>query len=368
MSRPQILIPLLLLLCGCPEETGNEAKAKKPPDAIPVRIGVATIRSMSALYTTSATLRAEKRAIVPVRTGGVIERFLVEVGADVEAGAELVILEDAQRQIELARARANLAEKARALQRCERLHKRRAMSDNDIERSRREHDDAKKREALATLAVDRTTVRAPFAGQIVKRHLDQGAMVRHGTPVLEIADLDPLQAHVSVPERHVSRLAAGQTVRLDVDATATQALGRITRIAPIVDPATGTVRVVVEVARSAGLRAGAFIRVRVVTDRHTEALVVPRSAVIAQGRRRHVFRLNAAGDSVERVEVVTGFQEVEPSKARVGGDSGGRGLPETTQIPLVELREVRGTLKPGDRVVTAGAAALSDGARVRIKP
>lgn len=344
-----VLVALFLfpaLLVGCTDSDANKAQAKKPPEAIAVRVAPVASRSMAALYRTSATLRPEKRATVPARTRGVIEGFSVEEGDAVRAGQALVRLEDTEQKIELAGATSNLSEKERAFRRSQKLHKKNALSFNDLEKARRALDDAKQRSALAKLALDRTTIRAPFAGRIVKRHLDPGAMVSDGKAVLELADLDPLLAEVSVPERHVVRLEVGQSVRLQSDAGQVGAAATIARIAPVVDPSTGTVKVTVRVESKTRLRSGAFVRVEIVTDTRVDALVVPRTALVARGGRWHLFRIDGSGERAEKLQVRTGFEEGS----------------------WVELREVEGELRAGDRVVVVGAAALSDGARIKIEP
>jgi len=91
--------------------------------------------------------------------------------------------------------------------------------------------------------------------------------------------------------------------------------------------------------------------VEIVTDTHEEALVVPRSALVAEGRRWHLFRLaetvGEEGQTVERVDVELGFE------------SGDR----------VEISGVVGdgaAFEEGVEVVTAGAPALSEGAAVEV--
>ncbi len=148
---------------------------------------------------------------------------------------------------------------------------------DEIERSRRDADDAGHALELAELQLARTVIRAPIAGVVVTRHLDVGATVSDGTSVYDLADLQPLYADVTIPERHVTRLHPGQEVQLTADSTAIRADGRIERIAPAVDPETGTVKVTVAVVGESGLRPGAFVRVGIVTDTHEEALVVARS-------------------------------------------------------------------------------------------
>ena len=63
----------------------DEDKDEGPPeDAIAIEVGSVQRGSLSALYSTSATLRADKRATVTARTQGVIRKLLVE-----EPGARL---------------------------------------------------------------------------------------------------------------------------------------------------------------------------------------------------------------------------------------------------------------------------------------
>jgi len=236
--------------------------------------------------------------------------------------------------------------KTRELERAVKLNADRILSDNEVELLRRESEELKHDLALAQLNLERTTITAPFDGVVVLRYLDLGAMVSDGTAIYDLADLDPLYVDVNVPERHVARLAPGQAVRVSADALESSVEARIERIAPVVDPATGTVKVTVAVDRLVALRPGAFVQISVVTAVHEEALVVPRSALVAEGRRWLVFRLDEAGETVEALEVELGFEEGE----------------------RVEIaRTLRGAaLEAGERVVVLGAAALSDGARVKL--
>jgi membrane fusion protein (multidrug efflux system) len=190
-------------------------------------------------------------------------------------------------------------------------------------------------------------IRAPIAGTVVIRHLDVGDTVSDGTPVYDLADVDPLYADVNIPERHVIQLQPGQEVRLTADATGAQATAIIERIAPAVDPATGTVKVTVAVQGESVLRPGAFVRVDIVTDTHDDALVVPRSALVAEGRRWHLYRLTDDQQTVEQIEVELGFESGE-------------------RIELASTLGESNAVAPGDRVVVVGAPALSDGATVRI--
>ncbi len=346
-------LALLATACGGSGGAGGSGAAaqeeKKKEDAIPVRVAPVRREALSSLYSTSATLRSDKQATITARTRGVLRRRHAEEGDRVAEGQPLAILEDEEQRIDLARAEAARDTKRRELERATELHGKGLLSEEAFEKIRRETTESEQAAALSALNLSRTVIRAPFAGRILKRHLDAGATVADGTPVYDLADLDPLYADVTVPERQVARLAPGQSVRLTPDTAGEGIEARIERIAPSVDPATGTVKVTLAVEGGGPLRPGAFVRVDIVTDTHPGALVVPRSALVAEGRRWHLFRLAPGKDKVEKLEVRLGYEE---------GDR--------VEVAGVDTPNAR--IEPGALVVVIGASALTDGARVEVMP
>jgi membrane fusion protein (multidrug efflux system) len=321
-----------------------------PEDAIAIEVGSVQRGSLSSLYSTSATLRADKRATVTARTQGVIRELLVEEGDWVEEGQPLAVLEDDEQAIAFEQARANADNQRREAERAETLHSQSLLSQEEYEVARREAVDSKHVAELAELTLSRTVIRATFSGQVLTRHLDVGATVGDGTPVYDIADLDPLYADVQVPERQVAELAPDQMVRLTTESNgdSVDAAARIERIAPAVDPSTGTVKVTVAVHDTEGLRPGSFVRVGIVTDTHDNALVVPRSALVAEGRRWHLFRIREDNEyQVELIEVTRGFEEAE-------------------RVEILETAELERPLDEGDPVVVTGASSLSDESNVKV--
>ena len=118
-------------------------------------------------------------------------------------------------------------------------------------------------------------------------------------------------------------------------------VGRIARVAPVLDPATRTASIEIEIPNPGfRLKPGMYARVTVTTDERKDALVVPANAVIDLGGRRGVF-LAAENDTVS-------FRPVSV------------GIDQDTQVEILQ------GLAEGDRVVTVGAAALREGDRVLI--
>lgn len=353
-SRPWLplaLGALLLLAAGCGSSSGEGAaaaeQAEPEEDAIAVEARPVERGSITSAYGTSATLRADKQATVIARTRGVVRELLVEEGDRVRADQPLARLENDEQRIEYEKSVTTRDNAWREYERAEKLHTQGLLSDEEFETSRREAEEAKQTAALNELVLSRTVIRAPFGGRILTRHLDVGATVADGTSVYDIADLDPLYADVNVPERQIAKLAVGQLVRLAADSSSIEAEARIERIAPLVDPATGTVKVTLAVGDTDDLRPGSFVRVAVVTEVHDDALVVPRSALVAEGRRWYLFRVNEDGVTVERLQVTRGFEERD-------------------RVEIADPEQDGPLLRQGDLIVVTGASALTEGARIRI--
>ena len=322
------------------------APAQPAADAVAVRAAPVRREALSSLYSTSASLRADRRAIITARTRGVIRKLLVEEGDTVAESQDLAALENDEQRIALSRAVTTRDTLLRDLERSRNLHEEGLVSDEDFESVRRQSQDAMQAAALAELELSRTMIRAPFAGVIVRRYLDVGATVADGSEVYDLADLSPLYADVEVPERHVISLAPGQAVRLIADALDRVIPAVIERIAPAVDPETGTVKVTLAIEGAANVRPGAFVRVNIVVETHQDALVVPRLALVAEGTRWYLFRLED-DETVHRLEVTLGFEE---------GD----------RVEVLRVVSEDEDLSPGTQVIVSGAPALTDGAPVNV--
>jgi multidrug efflux system membrane fusion protein len=100
-------------------------------------------------------------------------------------------------------------------------------------------DTAKADVARIKLRIDRTQVKAPFAGVINKRLVETGDYVGIGDPILELADLDPLIVRANVTQQEVLKLVNGQEVSASI-VTGKKHQGTIRYIAPVADENTNT--------------------------------------------------------------------------------------------------------------------------------
>lgn len=335
-----LALSFLVVGCGSPAQSSPEDEA---PTALPVEVAAVERGSALASLTGTTTLDAEAEATVVARTDGVVTQVLVEEGQYVRAGQPLVQLDDERLALEVRRAEATLRELEGTFERTRVMYEKQLVSREAFDQARASYENQQVTTDLARLALAHATVRAPIAGWVSARHVKDGNMVRVHDPVFDLTNLDPLRAELHVPERELAKLERGLPATLHFDALPGQTFeGRVALISPVVDATSGTVRVTVEVRDpSRTIKPGMFARVHVQYDRHEDALLVPRRAVVEE-------------DDVLSVYVVVDSLAVRRPIA-TGYSNGDR----------VEVTE---GLSEGDRVVLSGQTALRDSALVAIVP
>ncbi|MCA1798693.1 MAG: efflux RND transporter periplasmic adaptor subunit [Xanthomonadaceae bacterium] len=305
------LILLLALVAGGLAACGNgQAKVpdeKDEPPAIPVEVAAVSVGTITAFYSTTATLEAEREARVVPRLGGRIVELLVEEGDPVEAGQALARIDNERYQLELSRAEATLRRLEQDFNRSREMYARNLISSEAFERAKFDYDAQKAGFEIAFLELSYTNIASPIDGVVSERMVRVGNTVNTQDPVFVVTKMDPLRATLHVPERELARLQAGQVASVAVDALAGRRFeGRIARISPVVDPTTGTFRVTVEVNADGALMPGMFGRVHIVHDTRVDTLLIPVAAVLAEDARTTVFVVNEG--VTERRDVRVGYR------------------------------------------------------------
>jgi len=323
---------------GCGRR-GEAGKDSKDAATVPVEVAVVTVGDIASRFTGNATLEAENETQVVAKVGGVVKAILTEEGAFVTEGQVLARLDEERLAVQLDQAVANLRKLQSDYQRAEELFSRNLISEQDFQRARYEYDQQQAAYDLCKLDLDYTSITSPISGVVSERLIKVGNMVVPNQAVFRVTDLDPLQAVLYVPERQAGKLQPGHQALITVDALPGERFeGRVERVSPVVDPATGTVKVTVEVRDTTRrLKPGMLARVGVTHDVHAEATLAPRDAVMEEDKRSSVFVVQS-GMAV-RKSIETGFVN-------------------TTHI------EILSGLALGDTVVTTGKGGLKDSSRV----
>jgi membrane fusion protein (multidrug efflux system) len=314
---------------GAAQHGGKHGPSGKRPgqQAIPVAVTQAVVGSIASYYDATATLEAEKNAEILARATGVVAAISAEEGDLVAAGEPLLTIDNDEYRLRLEQAKAASANLRARFVRFESMRAEGLSTDEEFQAAKSDLASAVADEDLARLALSYVTVRAPFSGRVIKRLVDVGQNLSTGTALFDLADFDPLLARVHVPSREFNALQRDQAVNLVLDSTGDRLKGHIKLISPVIDPASGTIKLTIEVAEyPMNTRPGDFAQVRIVTERRDGVVLVPRSAVLTdQGEsvvyvamdgdegktaERRVVQVGFMDD--ENAQILTGLSELEP--------------------------------------------------------
>ncbi|MCB9916150.1 MAG: efflux RND transporter periplasmic adaptor subunit [Planctomycetes bacterium] len=422
-----LLLSLALGVAACdrptearePEDLGGALQRHEPTR---VRVAPVARREMVRTLETTTTVESEHHVVLHARGTGELLELFAEEGDTVEAGALLARLDQrdlaaqladarvahkeaedsaAKGEIALREAEADIEQARLAFEQAKRNYERndaaRLISAQDLEKLKLEMETAestlearvlaKDRAALdaraattaverAALAVERaevalsyTELRAPFAGVISQRTCQVGDHVSAADACFELIDLANLRTVFHRPQRELALFGGLEEIAVEARAEALPGAvfpGRIQRISPSIEAASGSFRVTVRLAPEAGgarLLPGMLLRLRLVVERHPDALVVPKRALKREGDTTLVYAVRdglASG-----VVVLEGFGDDADVEVLPQGDAslvegepvvvvGNRDLEDGKEVVVVDEHELEGA---ADEAATTDAAA-----------
>ena len=327
-----------------------------------VELGSAKRGTVAAHLTVVGNLIGLQTVDVAPRTGGRLLAVNVQIGDRVRRGQVLAKVEDREIVEQVRQAEAsNEVSKATIRQREADLNVAKLnfeRSQNLFQRqllAKQALDDAESRYLAAVAQLDlskaqlnqnaarleelrinlqHTSVVSPVDGFVGKRSVDPGAMVNTNTAIASVVDISRLRLVVNVVEKDLRMVSPGDVAEVEVDAYPGEKFnGKIARVAPILDPATRTAAMEVEIPNSDNkLKPGMYARIDLIVEERKNALVAPKSAVIDFENKRGVWQPTA--------ENRARFVPVE------------LGIEGNDQI------EILSGLNEGDKFVTTGATAV----------
>jgi membrane fusion protein (multidrug efflux system) len=354
------------LLSACNRD-GAAAQTKAPTvDAVPVEVALAAHSAISASYSGTAALVADHEAQVTAKTSGVLKKLYVEEGMTVKAGQLLAELDDADALAKAKQAEAQMHKAEATFAHAQAAIPKHLIPEYEYEQDK--FDLAAQRAAYeaANIQLSYTRIVAPVDGVIAERSIKIGNLVQANQNLFRIVGMNPLQAVLNVPERQLGILKAGQAVQLEADALPGKKFaGSILRIAPVVDPASGTFRVTCQFRdASVILRPGMFARIDIVYDQRADALTVPRSALVEEDGQTSVFVVDKAPPA-PAPKAEAGKPLANAPTAAPSGFVAHRQLVKTGYSDGDKVEIISG-LDAGARVITVGRNAVRDGTAVLV--
>ncbi len=351
---------LLLALAACggsdpaPRQAappGAEAAASAPElvETQSVELG-----TLPTAIEASGSVQARRVSGVGAEVRGRLVEVFVDVGDRVESGAALFQIDRVPYEMALAEARAGLAlaraERDNALHERERVEK--LVEERAVSQRRRDEQTTAAAVAMARVAqmearlarsetnLERTLVRAPYAGSIVERRAHEGEMAGP-EPIVVLQESGALVVVLNIPEAAPAQVREGSLVRLFVEGLSAPLETQVDRVSERVDPDTRTYEVRAPVHDPSGsVKAGSYGRAEILPTRGPPRAIVHRSALLMRDGRSYVFR--AEGDTARRVHVRIGAMTSDRVEILSGVEVGQR----------VVMGEAVGRLADGDPIRT----------------
>ncbi|MBA3497155.1 MAG: efflux RND transporter periplasmic adaptor subunit [Gemmatimonadales bacterium] len=324
MRRLAIMAALAI---GCSDDRAERSATPDgaPPDSIaapPATLLTADTATVDAPLSLPAQLYVEHDAVVFARSAGVVESVLVDLGRRVQTGQVLATLERTDQTIALEQARQGHENWQQRVERQRALKTAGVVTLADSEQVEFEFRDAGLALRKAQREYDLTRIAAPFAGIVTSRTARIGRLVRPGDTLFQVTAMAPVLARVRVPETSAFGLAVGSSAQV-TGARAESATAKVVRASPIIDAASGTREVILQLVSGARLTPGSSVTVRLGSERR-RVVTVPRNAVGREGYalvwedHRTTVRAVTLGSDLagDRVEVVSGLvagERVVPS-------------------------------------------------------
>ena len=223
---------------------------------------------------------------------------------------------------------------------------------------------------------------ATIAGTIIALPAQVGATVNQAVPLARISGNAALEIQLYVAERFISKIAMNQPCEISLDAWPGEIFrGTVTEISPVVDPASRTMEVKVNVTNQDNkLKEGMFAKVKVITEQKENTVKIPASALIQRFGETYVFVIEEAPpeDLAEKLPEKKGFfASIFENFGKKKAADGEAEEPPAKNF-VVEKRIVRpgilidgvleilDGLKPGEEFIVRGQTLLSDGVRVNV--
>src|SRR2546427_2920035 len=188
------------------------------PMGMPVEVVLAGADTVRDEISATGQIEAVQSIDLRPEVEGRIVDILIREGQEVDLGTPLFKVDDAQLKAQVAQLEAQRDLAQQALARAKDLAQQNASSAADLEKAEAEARSAQAQYDLQRIRLERTTVRAPFAGVVGQRYVSLGDYVTNTTKLASLHTVNPQRAAFQVPERFARQLRPGQQVSFRVAA------------------------------------------------------------------------------------------------------------------------------------------------------
>ncbi len=281
-------------------QRGEESPVNIPTE----RARALSVNAAPVVYRETLVLNEQFTGIVLARrssalgfeTGGRVTTIYVDIGDSVSENQVLARLDTRALNARLRAADAQISEAQAAVQLAEATRERQAflierelLSSQSYDEVQTQVDAANARLSAAQaqaqtlrVQIELASIRAPFAGVITERRVDEGAIAAPGQPMLELVEIGVPEVRIGLPPDVASRLSVDDAYSISIQGRDVSA--RLKAITGVIETNGRTVTAVFELPEATGISPGATARLNMSEELNQRGVWVPISALTEASR------------------------------------------------------------------------------------
>lgn len=330
-------LPLLLAaLISCNSKAKEQTGSKERP-AVPVDVIIAANTAFASDIEVNGTVLSEEMIELHPEVGGRLTYLNIPDGAMVAAGTVLARINDADLQAQLQQQKVQLELAEKTEQRLKKLLEVNGVDQASYDAALSQVNLYNANINVLRAQIDKTVIRAPFAGRLGLRLVSEGAYVSPSTAIGTLQQTDKIKIDFSVPEAYENLVKTGKTVSIRTNSSIEEIKATISAIEPQINTATRNIKVRARLTKG-NISPGAFVKV--LLNEKFNGIVIPTNAIIPDAISSQVL-LVKNGKAV--------FSNVE------------------TGIRTSDVVEITDGIQTGDTVIVSGVLSVRPNGAVKIR-
>lgn len=334
-----ISIILVLFLFSCKNKPNENQTKAAAPQPVNVDVIVASTKNINNSLEVNGTILPNEQVDIHPEISGRLVALNIQEGATINAGTVLAKINDADLQAQLTKSKVQLDLAIKTEQRLKKLLTISGINQADYDAALNTVNNLKADIEITKAQIDKTIIKAPFAGVLGLRNISPGAYVTPQTSLSTLQQTNKVKVDFTVPEQYAHLLTKGKNVTLSTNYNKEKYAATIIATEPEINNTTRNLKARAIVDGKV-LQAGSFVKIQLQSSQSAERILVPTNAIIP---------------------------DADSKKLVIVKDGKGKYVAVETGLRTANNVEVLKGVNVGDSVIVTGVLFVKPNAAVKIK-
>ena len=277
---------------------------------IPVQVDTLAMEQIGNNLFYTGTFEPNKETKISADIQGKINSVLVDAGSVVSKGQSLVLLDNALLKLQLQTVDIQIEGFENDVRRYKILSEADAIQGVQLEKAELGLKSAKVQRATIVEQLNKTTIKAPFAGIVTAKLTEEGAFASPGVPLVQITDISQLKFTVNVPENELSQFKMNQNYSLQADAYPENSLtGKVTLVGSKANMGNSyPIQFSLKNTSDLRIKSGMFGKVNLNNTDTQKHIIIPASAIVGSNIQPQVYIISNGKAVLKNITIASRVQ------------------------------------------------------------